>query len=164
MSAYITLVTPMTDRQCLLDALADLGFDAAKVEAHAEAVALEGFRGDRREQRAHVVIRRRHLGSASNDLGFLATPTGHQLIVSDYDRHKFGDAWVKKLAERYSHHRRVQEERAAEQERLRIEEERRALVETQRQTIHERAKKLGYRVEESREGDKLRLVLVRRVY
>jgi hypothetical protein len=52
----------------------------------------------------------------------------------------------------------------AEAERRRVEEERRKLVEAQRQAIHEKAKKMGYRVQETREGDSLRLVLVKRVY
>lgn len=164
MSAYITLLTPMTDRECLLHALADLGIGPEKVEVHEEAVALAGYQGDRRAQRAHVIVRRQHLSTASNDLGFMATATGHQLIVSDYDRRSFGDAWLRSLEQRYTHHRQIQEQRAAEEERQRIAEERRALVEAQRQAIHERAKKLGYRVEESREGEKVRLVLVRRVY
>lgn len=164
MSAYITLLTPMTDRACLLHALADLGFGPEKVEVHEGPVSLVGYQGDRRVQHAHVVIRRQHVGGASNDLGFMETKTGYQLIVSDYDQRKFGDTWLRELGERYAHHRRVQEERAAEEERRRIAEQRRALVETQRNAIHERAKKLGYRVEESREGEKVRLVLVKRVY
>jgi len=38
------------------------------------------------------------------------------------------------------------------------------LVETQRQTVHDKARKLGYQVQEKREGDVLRLVLVKRVF
>ena len=40
MSAYITSMTPMTDEECLLAALAELGFDRSKVEVHANPVAL----------------------------------------------------------------------------------------------------------------------------
>jgi hypothetical protein len=35
MSAYITLLTPMTDQECLMAALSDLGFDATKIAVHA---------------------------------------------------------------------------------------------------------------------------------
>jgi hypothetical protein len=38
------------------------------------------------------------------------------------------------------------------------------MVEAQRQAIHEKARSMGYRVEETRQGDKVRLVLVKRVY
>lgn len=45
-----------------------------------------------------------------------------------------------------------------------MEEERQRLVEAQRKTVHEKAKKLGYQVKESREGETIRLVLVKRTY
>jgi len=164
MSAYVTLLTPMTDRECLLHALADVGFGEGKVEVHQEAVGLTGYEGLERAQRAHVVIRKQHVGGSSNDLGFLGTPTGHLLIVSDYDRRTYGQPWMQRLEARYVHHARIKEERAAEEERRRIAEEKRKLVQAQKQAIVERAKKLGYQVQEKREGDKVRLVLLRRVY
>jgi len=54
--------------------------------------------------------------------------------------------------------------RLAEIEARRRDEERQRLVEAQRQAIHEKAHKMGYRVEETRQDDKIRLVLVKRVY
>ncbi len=164
MSAYLRLMTPMIDRECLLAALADLGFDGTKVEIHEAPVALVGYQGDGRAQTANVVIRRQHLGAASNDIGFLATPTGYQAIVSDYDRARFGDGWLAQLVARYEAHRQVKQERLAAEERRRAEEERRRLVEAQRQAVYERAKKMGYRVTETREGETVRLVLVKRTY
>lgn len=164
MSAYLSLMTPMTDQQCLLEALAELGFDATKVEVHAEPVELVGFEGRRRVQQANVVIRRQHLGQASNDLGFRASDTGYQLLVSDYDQSRFGDRWLAELHGRYQTAWFAKQERLAEEERRLAEEERRRVVEAQRQAILQRAKKLGYRVQESREQGKLRLVLVKRVY
>ncbi|WP_437310902.1 DUF1257 domain-containing protein [Sorangium sp. So ce388] len=164
MSAYITLATPMIDRDSLLDALADLGFGSDKVEVHDEPASLIGYEGARRAQEAEIIIRRRHLGQASNDLGFRRTPTGFQAIVSDHDRARFGDAWLGQLHAGYQHHLTRRQEIRAEEERRKLEEERRKVVEAQRQAIHERARKMGYRVEETREGDRLRLVLVKRVY
>lgn len=154
----------MTDQQCLLEALAVLGFDATKVEVHAAPVELVGFEGQRRAQMANVVIRRQHLGHASNDLGFCASDTGYQILVSDYDRSRFGDRWLAELHARYQTAWSAKQERLAEAERRRVEEERRQVVEAQRQAILQRAKKLGYRVQETREHGKLRLVLVKRVY
>jgi hypothetical protein len=58
MSAYITLMTPMTDQECLLAALADVGFVRAKVEVHDSPVPLVGYEGASRAQTAHLVIRR----------------------------------------------------------------------------------------------------------
>ncbi len=159
MSAFVTLPTPMTRTEHLVAALRDLGFE--EVEVHAEPVHLEGFMGDLREDRAHVVVRRRFLGQASNDLGFLATDTGFRFVVSGYDRGRFGSDWLGRLRERYALHE--EEARRAEEEARRAEERRR-LVEARRDAIVAQARKRGYRVEERREGDRIRLVLRRRVY
>lgn len=164
MSAYLTLLTPMTDQESLLAALVDLGFDQTKVEVHETPVQLVGYRGDRRAQTANIVIRRQHVGAASNDVGFLATETGYQALVSGYDHPRFGAGWITQLSQRYQVHSDAKKERLAAEERRRLEEERQKLVEAQRQAVHERAKKMGYQVKETREGDKLRLVLVKRVY
>jgi hypothetical protein len=164
MSAYLTLLTPMTDQECLLAALGDLGFDRRMVEVHATPVQLVGYAGDRRVESANIVIRRQYVGHASNDVGFLATPTGYQALVSGYDHPRFGTGWITQLSERYRSHADAKRERLAVEERVRLEEERQKLVEAQRQAVHDRAKKLGYRVEEKRDGDTLRLVLVKRTY
>ncbi|MCC7368799.1 MAG: DUF1257 domain-containing protein [Chloroflexi bacterium] len=71
------------DRRLLLAALADLGY--AEVE-EGEALPLHGYQGDRRPETAELVVRRQHLGPASNDLGFTRTPAGYVPIVSEYDR------------------------------------------------------------------------------
>lgn len=164
MSAYIQLMTPMTDEDCLLAALADLGFPRAKIEVHDAPVELVGFTGDRRAQKAHVVIRRQHVGASSNDVGFLRTPLGYQALVSDYDRARFGAAWLGQLGASYQSHRAAKQERLAAEERRRVEEERRRLVEAQRQAVSERARKMGYQVKETLQGDRIRLVLVKRSY
>jgi uncharacterized protein (UPF0335 family) len=182
MSAYITLLTPMIDRECLLAALVDMGFGAqgaegdlkpqmsnegfgaTKVEVHDTPVSLVGYRDDLRQQTANIVIRKKYVGPSSNDVGFLATNTGYQLIVSGYDQGRFGKPWLSNLHARYQVHSAAKQERAAAAEKRRIEEERKKLVEAQRQAVYERAKKMGYSVKESREADKIRLVLVQRTY
>ena len=164
MSAYITLATPMTDQECLLDALAELGFGTDRVEVHEEGTALVGYMGRSRAQQAHVVIRRQHVGAGSNDIGFERTATGFRAHVSGFDHPRYGGGWLSRLGAAYQEHHRQKLARLAEAERRRIEEERRRLIEAQRQEIHKKAKKMGYRVQETREGDKLRLVLVKRVY
>ncbi len=158
------LLTPMTDQECLLAALAELGFDSSKVEVHATPVNLVGYRGDTREQRANIVIRRQNVGSASNDVGFLASATGYQAFVSGFDHPRFGTGWLSQLSSRYQTHWTTKQERLAAEERRRVEEERQRLVEAQRQAVHERAKNMGYRVQETREGEAIRLVLVKRTY
>lgn len=70
------------DRRLLLAALADLGYGTVE---EGERLALHGYRGDRRAETAEIVVRRQHLGDASNDLGFARTPVGYAPIVSEYD-------------------------------------------------------------------------------
>jgi hypothetical protein len=164
MSAYLTLLTPMTDQECLLAALVDLGFDRTQIEVHAMPVPLVGYAGDQRAQTANLVIRRQYIGISSNDVGFLATATGYQALVSGYDHPRFGTAWVAQLNQRYAIHEREKKERLAADERRRFEEERKKLVETQRQAVCARARKAGYSVEERLEGDRIRLILVKRTY
>jgi hypothetical protein len=163
MSAFVALRTPMVDRECLLLALADVGFEAERVEVHATAQALVGYQGDTRADRAHVIVRRRYLRAGSNDLGFVETELGWTAVISDFDRtNGFGAAWLGRIQDRYEHHRAEKVRIAEEEERRRIEEEQRRLVEAQRARIVERAQKLGYRVEEKREAGKVRIVLRRR--
>jgi len=171
MSAFITMMTPMTDQECLVEALAAMGFGAQKLEQHAEAVALVGYEGMTRPQVANLIIRRQHVGPGSNDVGFLQTPTGFQAIVSGYDQGRFGSLWLARLHEQYVTRVAAKAARLAELDRQAREREaqqreleRQKLVEAQRQAIEQKAKKLGYTVKESREADKIRLVLVKRTY
>ena len=164
MSAYITLTTPMLDEECLVAALADVGIDQSKVEVHATPVALVGYRGDRRGQTANLIIRRQHVGAASNDIGFLATPTGYQAIVSNYDQDRFGPAWLSRLGACYQSRWSAKAERLAAEERRWVEAERQRVVEVQRVKLREQARKLGYQIEETREGETIRLALVKRTY
>ena len=88
------------DRRLLLAALADLGY--AEVE-EGEALPLYGYQGDRRPETAELVVRRRHLGSASNDLGFARTPGGFVPIISEYDQRVLhGGRLLTKLRTAYS--------------------------------------------------------------
>ncbi len=71
------------NRQLLLDALKDLGY--TEVE-EGESLPLYGYQGDRRPETAEIVVRRRNVGSLSNDIGFTRTPKGYVPLVSEYDQ------------------------------------------------------------------------------
>ncbi len=164
MSAYITVTTPMIDRDLLLQALADVGFVEERVVVSEEPLPLVGYQGDTRVQVANIILRRQHLSAASNDLGFLSTPTGYRLIVSDYDRPRFGGAWLSSVAERYRAREAERDARLRAEELERERERKRQLVEAQRSAIETKAKKLGYSVKVERNQEQVRLVLVRRTY
>ena len=83
LSKYLTFTDVIfTNRRLLLAALRDLGY--GEIE-EGEQLSLYGYRGDRRAETAEIVVRRRQLGSASNDLGFTRTPAGYVPILSEYD-------------------------------------------------------------------------------
>lgn len=103
MSHYTVVRTRMVDRQALAAALADLGFPA--VEVYDEPQPLIGYRGDRRAQRAHVIVRRQHLGRASNDIGFARQQDGsYQALISRFDRARYNARWLERLHARYAYH------------------------------------------------------------
>lgn len=160
MSAYITLATPMVDEESLIEAIVELGFDRTALLCSATPIAL---RGSQHGRSAHIVLPKERTGDAFNDIGFLKGPAGYVAVLSD-DHAIYGREWLAKVGDRYRFHWTAKQSRLAEAERMRIEEERQRLVEAQRVAVHERAKKLGYVVKESREGDTIRLVLVKRSY
>lgn len=164
MSAYITVSTPMIDRTLLLQALADVGFGPEKVEVHQQAARLVGYEGFQRDQTAHVVIRKAFLSPSSNDLGFTETSTGYRLVVSDYDKARFGRGWLTKVSERYRLREAERDARLRAEELERERERKRQLVEAQRAVIEAKAQKLGYAVNVERRDEGVRLVLVRRSY
>ncbi|MFN8472803.1 MAG: DUF1257 domain-containing protein [Anaerolineae bacterium] len=88
------------DRRLLLAALADLGYGDVE---EGEALVLYGYLGDKRAETAEIVVRRQHLGSASNDLGFARTPQGYVPIISEYDQRVLhGGQFLVKLRTAYN--------------------------------------------------------------
>ena len=99
MSHYSEVQVEFRDRAALVAALERLGFQG-KLEVHQEAKALYGYQGDRREQQAHIIIRRQHVGPAANDIGFQQYSDGlYRAHISDFDRkdNGYNDSWLGKL-------------------------------------------------------------------
>jgi hypothetical protein len=88
------------DRRLLLAALTDLGY--GEVE-EGENLPLFGYQGDQRPETAEIVVRRRYLAAASNDLGFTRTKNGYMPIVSEYDQQRLhGGQFLVTLRTAYS--------------------------------------------------------------
>ena len=84
MSKYDSFQTTLMEAEPLVAALKALGYP---VEIHGQPAPLFGYHGDERPERAHIIIRREYLDSASNDIGFFRGPDGHfRAILSEYDR------------------------------------------------------------------------------
>jgi hypothetical protein len=104
MSHYSKVTTRLIDEAALLKALADLGF--AAVEVHERPLGLRGYKGDLREDTAHVIIRRRYISPYSNDIGFLRQADGSfAAIISEFDADGgYDQAWLDRLGQRYAYH------------------------------------------------------------
>ena len=100
MSKYVELRTSLNDERYLVEALRELGYEP---EVCPEGRPLVGYVGDQRAERAHVIIPRGQLDSASNEIGFARDNGGvFQAVVSEYDRSiGFNDAWLGRLAQVY---------------------------------------------------------------
>jgi len=106
MSHYVDILTEITDRDALVRALERVGFKG-KIEVHETAVPLYGYLGDKRGQKAHVIIRRSFVGSSANDIGFEQAPDGKfKAHISEFETgtgryaggdSKYGTEWQNKL-------------------------------------------------------------------
>ena len=108
MSHMTTIETEFRDEECLLKALKDLGVE--DVQKHSTPHQLEGYMGDLREQKAHLVVSReqvnKHLsGGSSNDFGFLLKDGKYQAVVSEYDKSRWWNAKHGLLTQRYNYHK-----------------------------------------------------------
>jgi hypothetical protein len=102
LSHFTRIRTQLRDTEVLVSALRAVGH--SQVEVHTEPQTLYGYLGDDRPEKAEVVIRRKHIGSASNDIGFARRQDGSfEAIISDYDRSRYGADWLAKLTHSYSH-------------------------------------------------------------
>ena len=103
MSHFTAIKTQIKDAEALVKALADVGFK--QVEVHGTAQPLYGFQGDVRSQTAEVIIRRKYVGRASNDIGFQRQQDGtFEAIISEYDRRNYAQPWLNQVMQRYGYH------------------------------------------------------------
>ena len=105
MSRYATILTEFKDSDALLVAIAETGdWTIEQIEVHDVPQHLFGYTGDKRQEMAHIIVRRKHVGSSSNDIGFVKTEDGtYEAIISEYDSRKFGPAWNKQLKCNYAY-------------------------------------------------------------
>lgn len=116
MSAYSKNETIYKDRECLIEALGKMGYERNVIELHEKAVDLidycgrmTHYLGDKDENgnlindRAHIIVRRKHVGGAANDLGFQKQQDGtYSAVVSAYDRGKHNPTWLTNLKKNYT--------------------------------------------------------------
>ena len=102
MSKYKVTQTVLREAKPLVAALQAVGYTKDQIEVHDEPQPLYGYRGDKRAEKAHVIIRRQHVGSASNDVGFVLGEKA-KAIISDFDSHThFTNKKLKAVVQHYS--------------------------------------------------------------
>jgi hypothetical protein len=113
MSEYTTNKTDLKDRKALIAALMDMGLKENQIEVHDKPVHLYGYQGDKRDEVAHIIIRRQNVGGSSNDIGFHRETDGtFTPIISAFDRgsggkfaqhtNGYNEKWLKDLRQKYS--------------------------------------------------------------
>ncbi len=92
MSQYVKIDVKLTSEASIKEALDAIG---KPYETFEVAEPLVDYTGRRRsETRAHIIVRRKHLSGASNDMGFEKMPDGSwRAHVSDYDMPPRSNVW-----------------------------------------------------------------------
>ena len=100
MSKYGVLDTQIKEQKHLIAALEEMGY---RVEVHPEGAALYGYEGRERPEKANIIIRRRQLDSASNDIGFARIADGRYVArLSEYDQQiGFNRKWLNRVHQVY---------------------------------------------------------------
>ena len=113
MSEFIECKTKFKDADALVAALIMMGWKEGEIEVHKTPQNLYGYQGDKRSQKAEIIIRRKFVGGSSNDMGFAKDKDGcYEAIVSAFDRgsgglhgsktHGYNDKWLKELNVNYA--------------------------------------------------------------
>jgi len=85
MSKYLVqraLPVRIDDEMALVIALNKLKIPFERAAA-GQTLPLFGYQGKKRKKRARIVIRRKHIGGMTNDLGF--NPQNGSVVISEYD-------------------------------------------------------------------------------
>ena len=98
MSEYHVVETEFKDQEVLIEALTEMGF---KPQVHTTAHNLQGYQGDQRNQKAHIILPRKQVGGASNDVGFENVNGKFTCHASQYDSAWRTGAKLKKLKQTY---------------------------------------------------------------
>ena len=102
MSHFSEFHIKLNDEKSLIAALESMGFKG-KIEIYQTLQPLYGYQGDIREQKAHIIIRKKYVGSASNDIGFERMADGtYRVWISDYDKGKYNQKWLDTLITKYT--------------------------------------------------------------
>ena len=98
-SEYHVVDVSFKDQPILIQTLKEMGYNP---EVHEEAKNLFGYQGDKRNQKAHIIIPRKQVGNASNDIGFERVKKGFVLHASGFDQQWRTGNKLKTLNKKYT--------------------------------------------------------------
>lgn len=109
MSEYAQYPAEYKDKECLIKALNEMGYTEGQVEIHENPVDLFDYHGrkttylDKTGDKAEIIVRRKFVGGAANDLGFRKDANGRYApIISAYDSGKHNTKWLNGLKSKYT--------------------------------------------------------------
>ena len=111
MSKYSTNSTQFKESGLLVAALIEMGFTVDQIEVNQTAQQLFDYHGratkylDQTGDKAEIIIRRQHVGSAANDIGFRRNENGRfEAIISAFDSgsNRYNSEWLGKLTGAYA--------------------------------------------------------------
>lgn len=156
MSAIVQTVTPFTRKDLLLEALDELGVNY-KLQGNKIVTERLDFYGHQTFEQDHDnVFRFQHDSSAER--------INYRWRAINFKEWKTVSSFLEAVDKAYRNAYDKLLERLAEEERQREEERKRQYVEKVRQETIAKAQSLGYAVKESKQGNKVKLVLTRTTY
>ena len=104
MSLYCEIKTEFKNQDALILALMETGkWQKEQIEIYNEPQNLVGYRGDLRQDKANIIIRRKNIGPSSNDIGFQKQADGtFTAIISEFDKSRYNQSWTDKLKANYA--------------------------------------------------------------
>jgi len=115
---YCEIKTEFKNQEALIFALMETGlWQREQIEIYDEPQHLFGYRGDLRQDKANIIIRRKNVGMSSNDLGFIKNEDNtYTAIISEFDKTKYSEHWTNKLKQNYAFQAiRLQQEKRGRQ-------------------------------------------------
>ncbi|MCD4820942.1 MAG: hypothetical protein K8R11_02440 [Methanococcoides sp.] len=156
MSAIVKTVTPFTNQDLLLEALDELG-----VEYNVVGTSIIT---DRKDYYGHQSFELGRNGAFNFSHDSSAERTNYPWSSINFREWKTVTSFLNAVEKAYKNAYGRMIERLAEEERIREEERKKQYVEKIRNETIDRAKGQGYTIKESRQGNKVKLVLTRTVY
>lgn len=103
MSKYMKIATQFKDEAMFRAALRAVCQERGiEVVEYREPVQLEGYEGDLRDEVAHYVIRRHHVGGSANDLGFRREDGEIMAVISEFDTRHNGQQILNHVKREYA--------------------------------------------------------------